>query len=185
MIVCPVCEHQQAAGFECENCGKQFAKPRTAAVPVAPMLELEQTRLVRPGLNVASEPMAELERTRMQSGPDLPAQRVVDLEATSVPKVGAVPVQAVPELDLGREQDDGQRTAAPVGAVICRYCRNVQEAGLLCDKCGMRLSRVAAAPASASPAAAAGEGEWTRCKDCGSRARRSTRCSNCGNEVPA
>ncbi|MDQ3265685.1 MAG: hypothetical protein M3Y59_18845 [Myxococcota bacterium] len=184
MIVCPVCEHQQAAGFECENCGKQFVKPTTAAVPVAPMLELEQTRLVRPGLNVASEPMAELERTRMQSGPDLPAQRVVDLESTSVPTVGAVPVQAVPELDLGREQDDGVRTAAPVGAVICRYCRNVQETGLLCEKCGMRLSRVPSAPASVQTATA-GEGEWTRCKDCGSRARRASRCSNCGNEVPA
>lgn len=181
MIVCPVCEHQQLSGFECENCGKQLAQKNVASAPVQVLPELEQTRVVAAGLNVAVQALPELERTQMQAGPDLPAQRVADLEATASGKVGAVQVAPVPELDLGREQDDGQRTAAPTGSVMCRYCRNVQAAGLLCEKCGMRLPRAAVAPVAAKGPAV--EGEWTRCRDCGSRAKFNTRCGNCGNLV--
>jgi hypothetical protein len=185
MIVCPVCEHQQAAGTECENCGKQFSKANAAAVPVARLPELELTPLVGDRLNVTAAPMPDLEVTRLNAGPDLPAQRVADLELTAAPEIGEVPVQALPELDLGRSEDDGIRTPVQEGAVTCRYCRNVQAEGLVCEKCGMRLPRnaTAAATPAAAGAVSKGDDEWTRCKDCGSRAKRHHRCGNCGNMV--
>src|SRR5688500_690889 len=131
MIVCPVCEHPQAQGNECDNCGKQLAPPRAQAAPVAPLPELQATRVVAAGLNVTVEPMTELEATRVKGGPDLPVQRVADLEMTAAPPVAAVPSAPMPDFDAGRAADDGQRTQAPTGAVTCRYCRNVQASGLL------------------------------------------------------
>ncbi len=47
--------------------------------------------------------------------------------------IDKVSVEAVPELDTGRAADDGVRTAVPTGAVVCRYCRNVQAEGMVCD----------------------------------------------------
>ena len=40
--------------------------------------------------------------------------------------------------------DDGQRTVLQVGAVTCRYCRNVQSTGSLCERCGMKLPQIVA-----------------------------------------
>lgn len=181
MIVCPVCEHQQAQGFECENCGKQLARPAVAAAaPVTPMLELEQTRVVASErLNVAVQPLADLEQNQQTAGPDLPAQLVAELETTALPKAAAVPTAPVPDLDTGRAVDDGQRTAAPSGAVTCRYCRNVQASGTICDKCGMRLPK---APAPRTQQAAAEDG-WTICTDCGTRALIGRLCPSCGTRV--
>jgi hypothetical protein len=50
----------------------------------------------------------------------------------------------------------------------------------------MRLSKIAGgdAPAEAKPTWRPDE-EWTRCRECGSRAKHGTRCGNCGHLVDA
>jgi methionyl-tRNA synthetase len=186
MIVCPVCEHQQAAGEECEQCGKKLVVGRAlAAVPVQALPELEQTVHTGP-LNVVAQPMPELEATKLASPAQVPAERMQELEVNQVVRPGlAVQIDKMTELDTGREADDGQKTAAPSGAVGCRYCGNVQAEGLMCDRCGMRLPRTPAAAVAGSPVAKKfKETVWVRCKKCAAKAKAGERCGDCGQEVP-
>ncbi len=185
MILCPLCEHPQEAGDTCDNCGKQLSAPRPTAVATAPLAELEQTELPAARAPVAVSALAELEQTRA-GRVEVPVQALPEVERTGAAPVQAPPVQPLPELDLGRAADDGVRTAAPTGAITCRYCRNVQAAGLLCERCGMALPK-AKAPAAAARGAApvrAGDTVWTRCRKCGATARGGERCGDCGHAVP-
>ncbi|HLL53609.1 MAG TPA: hypothetical protein VK447_08695 [Myxococcaceae bacterium] len=123
MIICPVCEHQQAQGDECENCGKKLVARTQAAVQVSAMPELEQTVIADPKLQVPAAvmqeleqtvvadrklqvqaaPMTEMEQTRQQAGPDLPQQSVPDLEMTRQAQAGPdLPVQPLQDFDSGR-----------------------------------------------------------------------------------
>jgi hypothetical protein len=187
MIICPLCDHVQPEGTECEVCGRAFPAPATDAAPVAPLAELELTLHTGGQAPVEVAALPELDLTRQKAGPDLPAQVVPDLELTRAGDTGAVPVAALPELDTGRAQDDGVRTAAPTGAVVCRYCRNVQAEGLLCDRCGMRLPR--ARPAASAVAGAKRRGgedeDWTACPTCHSPVRPGKACSECGTRPRA
>lgn len=184
MIVCPVCEHPQAQGTSCDNCGKQLVAAQPVAVVAAPMAELELTQHADGAPAIPVQTMADLEVTRLRTGPDLPAQAFAELERHQTAPVAALPLEAVPELDRGREQDDGVRTAAPVGAVPCRYCRHVQASGLFCDSCGMRLPKVPA-PAASAKGAAASDGPLLVICGCGAKAFPGTRCGSCGAKIPA
>ncbi|XXF81041.1 hypothetical protein P2318_15135 [Myxococcaceae bacterium GXIMD 01537] len=181
MIICPVCEHQQAQGDECDNCGKKLQAPRVVAVAVAPLLELEQTQFAGGRAPVPADTVPELEGTRLRAGPDLPPQMVQDLDRTAVDKAtfAAAPVAPMLDIDTGRAEDDGVRTMAPIGPVVCRYCRNVQSEGLVCDKCGMRLPR-ARLEAPAEARAGSGEGGWTNCPRCRTPNRPGRSCTTCG-----
>jgi len=186
MIICPVCEHQQAQGDECDNCGKKLQVPRAAAaVPIVTLPELEQTVHVGGRAPVQTEVIPELDQTRVKAGPDLPPQQVPDMETTRAAPVDKVSVEVVPELDTGRAPDDGVRTAAPTGAVVCRYCRNVQAEGVVCDRCGMRLPKVR--PTQAEANAKAGgvdeEAPWVACKKCRTPTRPNKICSVCGTRA--
>ncbi|MCP3101689.1 hypothetical protein LZ198_22685 [Myxococcus sp. K15C18031901] len=180
MIICPVCDHVQPEGTECDVCGKRFPSDVATAAPVVATLpELELTPHSGGRDAVEAAPLPELDLTRLRSGPDLPAQLVPDLELTQNGATGAVPVEQLAELDTGRAQDDGVRTAAVVGSVVCRYCRNVQAAGLLCDNCGMRLPRTrAAAPAAVQ--AVGGDDDWKPCPTCHTPMRPGRVCGECG-----
>ncbi len=182
MIVCPVCEHQQAQGAECEKCGKVFAPADLKAVPVERLEGYERTAIADPRLKVTPETMPELEANAVRKGPDLPAVRLQDLDRHIVDAVGELPVQPLPDVEYGREQGDGARVAPPVGPLTCRYCRSVQAEGLFCEKCGMRLPRleVADVDAPADPSAV----QWTRCKKCGAPAKAGFRCGDCAQYVP-
>lgn len=184
MIICPVCEHQQVQGDECDNCGKKLSAASAATeAPVARLAELELTALVRPGLPVQAERLPELELTRVQAGPDLPPQAVPELDPGRFQSPAAVPVEAVPDLDRGRAADDGVRTTLPQDQVVCRYCRNVQavSAGAMCERCGMKLSVVRTAATAAVPLAQG----WTLCRDCGNPAQVGRMCPGCGARVVA
>ncbi|HYI00051.1 hypothetical protein [Hyalangium sp.] len=187
MIICPVCEHPQAQGDECDNCGKKLQVAKIAAAVAVPTLaELEQTHHMGGRVAVDAPVMAELDHTRQQAGPDLPAQSVQDLEVTRMAPVDKVSVEAVPELDTGRAVDDGVRTAAPTGAVVCRYCRNVQAEGMVCDKCGMRLPRVRPTAAAKGPGGVSEEDlTWLPCKKCRTPTRPNKICTVCGTRVVA
>ncbi|MBN1210703.1 MAG: hypothetical protein JXB05_37995 [Myxococcaceae bacterium] len=187
MIICPVCEHQQAQGDECDNCGKKLQAPRVAAaVAVAPLPELEQTHHAGGRVAVEAPTIPELDHTRQQAGPDLPPQVMPDMETTRTAPVDKVSVEAVPEMDTGRAADDGVRTAAPTGAVVCRYCRNVQAEGLVCDRCGMRLPRARLAPtATAKGGVNAEDLTWLPCQKCRTPTRPNKICTVCGTRVVA
>jgi hypothetical protein len=191
MIICPVCEHQQAQGDECDNCGKKLAVQKVAAAVAVPTLpELEQTHHVGGRVAVDAPILPELDQTRQQAGPDLPVQLVPDIETTRTAPIGKVSVETVPEMDTGRVADDGVRTAAPTGKVVCRYCRNEQAEGMVCDKCGMRLPKarlVAGSPAAVKAAAAAKAEEllWVPCQKCKTPTRPNKICTVCGSRVVA
>jgi hypothetical protein len=184
MIICPVCDHVQSEGEECEGCGKRFPGLTNIPAPaVAPLPELELTHHAGGRVPVDAPALPELDLTRLRSGPDLPAQAVPDLELTRSGATGEVPVAPMTDLDTGRAQDDGVRTAAPVGAVTCRYCRHVQAEGLLCDGCGMRLPRVRVAAPATAKRRGADEGERVPCPSCHVPTRPGRPCVSCGTKV--
>ncbi len=186
MIICPLCEHQQLQGDECDSCGKKLQAPRPVAVAVAPLLELEQTQIAGGRAAVATEVVPELELTRQRAGPDLPPQSVPDLAPTHIDKaaLASVPVEQMPDMDTGRAEDDGVRTMAPIGPVVCRYCRNVQSEGMVCDKCGMRLPRARMdAPAQAHGAKKGEDTGWINCPRCSTPNRPGRSCATCGAKL--
>lgn len=187
MIACPVCEHQQAFGVECEVCGKDLGDLGGLGPPPVSAQKLEGLELTVPERvgEVAVDRVGELEVTSFAGGrAPVQTEVVPDLDPGRAGPVGAVPVERIADLSLDRAPDDGLRTAAPVGAVTCRYCRNVQATGLLCNTCGMRL------PKAATPAApdAAPQGTYARgdvrCKACGAPATPAQRCTECGALAP-
>src|SRR5512144_443311 len=110
MITCPVCEHTQAGGDECERCGKRFGGRSAASRPDGPRLaELELTPYQGGQVEVATQRMAELEQTQLNRGPDLPPVSFPEMERTRM-GVGDVDAPPIPDLDMGRAPDDGVRT---------------------------------------------------------------------------
>lgn len=187
MIVCPVCEHQQAAGFECDVCGKDLGASLGDGDLIAPLADdiprlpdLEQTGAEQ-AKNVPVEPMPGLEANIGAAGtPQVPVQRMAELETFAAP-VGEVPVAPMPDLSLDRAEFVGQKAAAPGAQVQCRYCGNVQAKGAICERCGMRLPRGAAAGAKGPRAPTA----LVRCKACGTPGVEGERCKgqDCGRVV--
>ncbi len=180
-----MCEHQQAQGTECEVCGKKLTAVTPVAVAVAPLPDLEQTQVAggrAPVPAVATIP--DLELTRQQPAPSVAVQPVPELDTGRSAAALNVMVAPIPDIDTGRAASDGVRTAAPAGAVVCRYCRNVQDTGAVCDRCGMRLPKVRMATPEASAAPAA-SGERTRCPRCHTPAHAGRACITCGTLVPS
>lgn len=185
MTVCPVCEHPQAQGDTCDNCGKQLVAMRAVAAPVSALPELEVTTHSSAG-NVVSERVEGLEVTQVGAVGNVPVERLPDWERTDIAARDLrVQPEKIADLDLGREESLGERTQLP-SAIACRYCGNQQDEGLLCNKCGMRLPKV-----RTEAAAGAAKGNsifvdtvWTRCTRCGARARGGQPCGDCGHAVP-
>jgi hypothetical protein len=169
MIVCPVCEHAQAQGAECEVCGKRLGAP-SVVDPVQPPVEgLEPTG--RAAVDVPAAPLPELEPTR-HAAAAAADDRTPDLEAT---RAAPVDVDVEPAADVERTAGGipGDAPTALPAAVACRYCRTPAGPGeRICGRCGMRLPVLASGPA---PDAAA---EGWRCS-CGTLARGSL-CPSCG-----
>lgn len=176
MIACPVCEHQQAAGSECEVCGRHLAEGRGTDAPVAPLEGLELTSLDPSGAAaLPAAPIEGLEVTSFEPAEEpLLAELVPDLEQTRAEPVEVVP-EAVPDVErLEAALPDDLPTLLPL-VVVCRYCRTEAGPGeRICGRCGMRL------PVPPPSAAAQGglAGEPRRCS-CGVPVTRSV-CPACG-----
>jgi hypothetical protein len=188
MISCPVCEHQQDLGFECDVCGKDLsaALGTLGAPPVRidKMVELEVTIPERVG-EVAVEHAPDVEVTsfaKVEAGVLAP---VPDFERTVAARVGEVAVLPLDELSEDRVADDGVRTPVSSGPLTCRYCKTVQAlgSGLICERCGMKLPRVAVVAQAGAPAKKK-ETVWARCRSCGANAHAGERCGECGHDVP-
>ncbi len=185
-MICPLCEHQQDFGVECDVCGKDLGGlDALGPPPVALQVVegLEATIGERVG-EVALDAVTDLEVTTFSVG-EVAVGSMTDMERTENAPVGAMVAERVPDMTDDRAADDGARTAAPTGAVTCRYCRNEQAEGLLCEKCGMRLPKVAMPVIAASPSRRARAPESVRCRACGAPAKTGQRCTECGQEQPA
>jgi hypothetical protein len=169
MIVCPVCEHAQPQGAECDVCGRRLAAPSAADHPPPRVEGLEPTAAAPVAAAVAILP--DLEPTR-HAPAGAGADRMPELEATQAPPVD-VDVAPVPDVERTAAELPGDAPAAPPALVVCRYCRTPAMPGeRICARCGMRLPVLASA---AAPDDAAGG--W-RCS-CGTLARGSL-CPGCG-----
>ncbi|HEY6004057.1 MAG TPA: hypothetical protein VIV57_14375 [Anaeromyxobacter sp.] len=136
MIVCPVCEHTQAQGAECEVCGKKLLHG-AAAIPFVPPVEgLEHTR--HADVDASAPLLPELEPTRQAAveawsdpAPDLDPGRAAPVDVADDP---------VPDLERSQEGLPADAPTAVPAIVTCRYCRTPSLPGEhVCGRCGMRL----------------------------------------------
>ncbi len=159
----------------CEVCGHSITAPTTADAPVSRLSDLD-LRSTTDGPTPVSV-LADLEPTRF---PPAAAQEVwseVEWERSRVTGVPDVVAGGLTDLDTGREVSPSERTAPSVGPVTCRYCRNVQASGLLCERCGLRLPWSQQAPRTSRPS----EGDaLVRCGQCGAGSHQGQRCPSCG-----
>ncbi len=172
MVVCPVCEHAQDGGTECEVCGRRLQVAAEAAAPIPPLEGLEST--LRPGvLADGAGPMPELEQTCAAPVPAPPGPGLPDLERSGAAPVDP-PIAPIPDVErTGDGAPADERTPYPV-LVVCRYCRTPASVGeKLCSRCGMRLPL--AAPAVHVP----GPEEGVRMCTCGLPVQ-GPRCPSCG-----
>jgi hypothetical protein len=178
MSVCPVCE-APAQSRVCEVCGHAFAPEANVAQAAASRLpDLDVLERVEEPTPVS--PLLDLEPTRFESQPNPAPSQDADWEQTRLGEVPDVAAGGLAELETGREPVSLEKTPPSVASVTCRYCRNVQTAGLMCERCGMRLpwsARVAPATAPTDPDV------LVRCPRCGVRTYQRERCASCGGEL--
>lgn len=178
MVVCPVCENQQALGEECQVCGTRLAGPGVVPLPVEPLAGLESTAF---GAAPAAPPaaMPDLEPTLRAPVAAAPAP-APDLEPTRAAPV-RVSVEPLPGLELTRGAPiPGDAPTARPASLVCRYCRTENPPSeTICGRCGMRLplwEKTAAAPPPLDPVTAA------RCPACGTL-NAGEICTGCGGLV--
>lgn len=183
-MICPVCEHQQDFGVECEVCGKELGGIGDLGPPPIQLERIEglEVTVPEPLGEVPVEKMGELEVTRF-AAVNVASDVTPDLDYTAMAPVGEVAVEQV-DLSEDRVPDDGQRTALATGPVACRYCRHVQASGSLCERCGMKLPVVNAEPAAIVGTMIGSSDTKARCRSCGAPAKAGERCGDCGREVP-
>lgn len=178
MIVCPLCEHAQARGAECEVCGRPLAAPAGGSAPVAPLEGLEPT--LRPAsVAGAVEAMDGLEPTRLASEPGLApvAEAGLEVEATRTAPVDVV-VEPLQEIERIGEGVPGDAPTPLPALLACRYCRTPALPGeRRCSRCGMRLPDLEARAGQGAP-----EPEPLRC-GCGALVRGAV-CPACGGRAP-
>jgi hypothetical protein len=172
MAICPVCEHAQQGGDECEVCGKRLVTTGGAAWQVEPVPGLEPT-LAGP-VEVAAERVEGLEPTRFDAALEQPAETSgAWMEQTAAAPVAAVDTEVPPGLEghlAAPIPDGGPDLLAPT---VCRYCRTTAAPGdRFCVRCGMRIPLFDARQVAA-------EILGSRCRECGAEGA-GARCSRCG-----
>jgi hypothetical protein len=157
------------------TCGKMLVfEKKGLVIPVLPIDGLEASERQVSG-SIPILPLDELDSARFENVRiDVP--RAPEFESSQAASMGEVVVEKMADMQVDRVPDDGLRTAVPA-TPPCRYCGNPQIEGLLCERCGMRLSRprVIQATVTASPL-----NEKIRCRACGSKAWPTMNCGNCG-----
>jgi len=139
MSVCPLCEHVQETGYECDVCGRRLAAdPAGEAVPASPLEGLELTQAVP--AEVDSALLTDLEPTALA-----PAPPEADREPASsaaclyCARVGASGEVFCPS--CGVRLPLAPRTASPAGIPElerrCRACGG-RFGGEVCPACGTR-----------------------------------------------
>jgi hypothetical protein len=180
-MTCPVCE-APATSRVCEVCGHAFAPEERPSAP--PLSSLPDLDIRQPGIGEGPVlPLLDLEPTRFQPAAGQAILSEGDWERTGVEDIPDVIAGGLEELDTGRDVAPSERTPQSLGSVVCRYCRNVQTAGLMCDHCGMRLPWSAKASGAVVPEL--DRDALVRCPSCGIRTYQRERCAGCGSRLTA
>lgn len=180
MVTCPVCE-APARGRLCDICGHAFApEPGGAAVPLT-ALDLDIPPLA--AVPLALEPLLDMEPTRFAAVSIAPTSADLELLQTRLPAAPDVAAGGLEALETGRETTPSEPTLASTDSVVCRYCRNVQTSGMLCERCGMRLPWSAKAAVPAAPLL--DDDSLVLCPQCGTRTYPRERCAGCGRQPQA
>lgn len=174
MIVCPLCEHRQEGGDECQACGRRLSGPGAVAVPIPRLEGLEPTTLLEHPAEVPPDRVPGLEPTR-HAAVEVAAAPAAEIEPTRAAPV-EVAVEAAPGLErTAAEPIPGEGPAEMPAAPVCRYCRTPALPGeVICGRCGMKLPVLAAADAGAPPPASE-----VRCPSCGTM-NTGAICTGCG-----
>lgn len=179
MIVCPVCEHQQAQGADCDVCGKRLVAGVSAADLAVPAVEgLEPT--LHAAADAPPSPIVELEPT-LHAASGAPAPDVTpDMEPTRAAPVDVV-VAPAPDVERTAAEIPGDLPTALPAFTTCRYCRTPAMPGeRICARCGMRLpvvpggGKAVAAEAPAQRVCSCGtvlRPDASLCPSCGARLR--------------
>jgi hypothetical protein len=186
-MICPVCEHDQPFGTECDVCGKALGGLDGLGPPPVTVQRVEGLEVTIPE-KLGDVPVIEmdmLERSSFEKVAEVAGELTPGLETSRLAPVGEVAVERIADLSVDRVPDDGSRTPLPQGPVTCRYCRNVQAAGSMCDRCGMKLPVVIVVPDLVVGAVIGRVEEVkTRCRSCGAPATAGQKCGDCGRDVP-
>jgi hypothetical protein len=172
-MICPVCEHPQELGAECELCGMSLAHAGTAAASVAPVDGLEPT--LHGAVDFLPELVPDLEPTHHAPAGVVALLAAVEVEPTRIAPVDVEDASPVPDLERTEAEGLPGDGPTPLEAMpVCRYCRTPSMPGeRICSRCGMRLpvaggrpSVVAAAPRLCGCGAPV---SGARCPSCGAR----------------
>jgi hypothetical protein len=175
MNACPVCEAPAMARV-CDVCGHAFAEASAPEAPVARLPDLDVPPTPEGPTPVV--PFPDLEPTRFPTAAIPAAGSDVEWERNSMALVADVAAGGLADLDTGREVTAPERTPPTLVSVTCRYCRNVQASGLMCERCGMRLPWSPRVVSSVLPPL--DPDVLIRCQRCGERTYQRERCSSCG-----
>lgn len=151
MVVCPVCEHAQASGDDCEVCGKRLARADSGAAEVPRLEDLEPTATGNGG-DPPVVRMEDIEPTALdfEDPLDVPTDAEDWIERAAHEPVEAAPAEPV-DLDPTRHADaEGGPPAErdPFAPPVCRYCRTLGAPGAaFCERCGMKLDIYRPGPA--------------------------------------
>jgi hypothetical protein len=175
MIVCPVCEHAQAQGTECEVCGKRLSRgPSAADLALPPVPDLEPTS--HAPIDAPEQRLPELEATRHAAAAAVAAETVPGMEATRAVPVD-VDAEPVPDLERASAPIPGDSPTAIPAIAVCRYCRTpAAPEERICGRCGMRLPVVVRAADEAATA--------VRVCTCGTPVGGAL-CPSCGARMPS
>jgi hypothetical protein len=139
---CPVCDHEQVVGPECDVCGKRLGPSAAPSPAVTSLGALEATRL--PGAAVPVEALPELTADRAPeadprpSGP-VPCRYCQHLQAAG--KVCERCGMRLPTAVFAAPAVAPARRAEPEVA-RCRSCGTLAKAGPRCTECGSPIPRV-------------------------------------------
>jgi hypothetical protein len=177
MISCPVCEHSQASGEECEVCGKRFAPGPAGDGPIARVEGLEPTGFAASDGAVAEVAAMDGLEATAAAAVQVVLETTPDMEPTRSAPVEAVAERMADMEATAAEPIPGDAPTPALQSLVCRYCRTPSPLdAAICGRCGMQLPRVAAAAVTAAVAAPR---DPTRCPACGTR-NTGDLCTGCG-----
>ncbi len=176
MLKCPVCEHNQDFGFECEACGSALDPLGVLPAPPAPSVQLDGLEIHHFAAAEGTPELAvglERHAYAVDESPPVAATPVEGLEKTEFARQD-VAVEAL-TIDADRAVSARSFAVAPT-RFPCRYCRHLQASGAVCEKCGSFLPRLVAIQVSPEVS--------TLCISCGAQTHGATRCPACGHQKP-
>ena len=183
MPACPVCESDNPqTAVECASCGRVLRRPTEVPGFAPPLDGLEQT--LHAPAEAAVDRVADLEQTALAPRSLRAPEERLAVERTAHETDGAAQnwTAGPLEVESGRDEDSGPRTAPPVDSGACPWC-GAASASAICDSCGRHRARYFAAPMP-QPDSQAPESDSVICPACFARVAAGTRCAECGVPLP-